>query len=717
VLPPSLQALEIKEHDFVLFLRAFPATQNLPHDVMFSIFMHMDEDQGGSLDFDEFDAYFDVATTLGQIQHDPLMQARFSAAVLEMDYDTASLSDKPWIQSRLPEKEGLYIRAELVVADLLKSYTAKKINLGWVLGEWDADRLTSYTLVLILSHMFLMTVWASTDGAFCDFLDHLTTWMSFLYLIESWARIALAGGLHRLLNDVENEVAWANTVAISLNIFSVCFAVPYGLGAEPKALLRLLSSVSIWRIFFLQQDFRKMVYSLYMGFGPVTMYTAILGFFFLQYSLLGHALFGDKGKDDYGRALFQDLPNSMMTIMHLTIGDWVDIMTPVVERTHEGSTWFFVSYIVLINVCLANLFIGIIINMQKAAKSQLSTCHGKCEMAMGSYSRTYTGLQKQQQSKIITMIGMVQQNLTESSADDRSVRETQSGHDMLDASKALQTEIGTGVDVGLILPSSSVEMTRWAAARLLQAAYRRRKEGNTVNALKRMRDYLHKCNVNFKMVVELTCLAHTKSDYRQCGMLTTHEALGTAVKFLFRALAIRCKLVKYNEQWIDFVISNSLRPCLNMSKFVFTGWFFDEFCMHPKMSINMALPAKFFYVDASKRVHVTVEGPGGDDLRVSGYRNSSGSVSVRKPSPYDATLIRLGAARKMRQDKIRATAEAEMGVLDRLGLTCGSRNYGPATLLEGGKSGTLVDSILASSTLGAAHTGASFGRQYYVTIH
>ena len=103
------------------------------------------------------------------------------------------------------------------------------------------------------------------------------------------------------------------------------------------------------------------------------------------------------------------------------------------------------------------------------------------------------------------------------------------------------------------------------------------------------------------MVLRLCILAHRKSDFNHSQDIDNFSELETATKFLFRAFGVESRKVKYLEQWIDFAVSNSRnlqhRP---LGPFHFAAWFFTEFFTDPMWRITIALPRKFFFVEADE---------------------------------------------------------------------------------------------------------------------
>ena len=89
----------LTEHDFVDLLRAVPQTSVLVEIVLDAMFILMDKDVGGSLDFNEFDSYWKVATIVSDVQGKSMqMSARFCAAYWEQEMATMQASNKPWVR-------------------------------------------------------------------------------------------------------------------------------------------------------------------------------------------------------------------------------------------------------------------------------------------------------------------------------------------------------------------------------------------------------------------------------------------------------------------------------------------------------------------------------------------------------------------------------------------------------------------------------------------
>jgi len=122
----------------------------------------------------------------------------------------------------------------------------------------------------------------------------------------------------------------------------------------------------------------------------------------LTLTLIGGLTIDENGQDPYGT-----FGKSMMSMCHITIGDWVDIMTPAVEASNNASTWFFTSYIFIVSVLFANLFIGIIIKMHKTSQMQLQSFAGKCEM---NFSQVFEGQTEKHTYGMIYMIGKIAVN-------------------------------------------------------------------------------------------------------------------------------------------------------------------------------------------------------------------------------------------------------------------------------------------------------------------
>mmetsp|Transcript_3036 Transcript_3036/g.4654 ORF Transcript_3036/g.4654 Transcript_3036/m.4654 type:complete len:215 (+) Transcript_3036:320-964(+) len=70
---------------------------------------------------------------------------------------------------------------------------------------------------------------------------------------------------------------------------------------------------------------------------------------------------------DTGRASFDTTAKSVMTMFQIfTTNNWSDIMFAVINETNIGSSLFFITFYIVVNVVIVNLFVALIADMVTA---------------------------------------------------------------------------------------------------------------------------------------------------------------------------------------------------------------------------------------------------------------------------------------------------------------------------------------------------------------
>jgi hypothetical protein len=453
-------------------------------------------------------------------------------------------------------------------------------------GQWTVYQLDGFEMTQALVHMLICGLWVSTPNS-----GSLSFWMPgmcFLYPFQILFRIRLTSSFDNFINNPTGDVRFANRLSINSVAISAFCAMMYLADVKPVNCWRAGMSVQFTRLLVLEEDFRLKAYSLIFALRPLVVYAVLLCVCFLEYALMGYYFFKGAYTDPvFKRDPFGSLTDSGVTFTHLTFGDWTGTITPIANATNMATIWFFASYILLVAVLFANLFIGIIISFQRTASRQLTCCSGRCLIKFGQELK---GLREAHQREIIYMVCKIE-----------AVRS--SVHQRIVESEALQEKPNQeGMAGGRIAANDFalglVQCEKQAAAITIQSNYRRFKDRRTMKILNTARVHFTQCNVIFSKVIQLIELAHRKADFNNDGTLDDADELSVACKFLVRIFGLQSSRIKYLDQWLDFAVSNTLTVRLQpMSTFRFAAWFFRNFLLEGTMEFTIALPLKFFYQD------------------------------------------------------------------------------------------------------------------------
>ena len=221
-----------------------------------------------------------------------------------------------------------------------------------------------------------------------DFMEHNTSHIVFAVLI---AINAIILGLEtipciyqkygELLLDIDEIINYIFIVEVSLrmigcglkffkngwNVFD--FIIVGG------SLLASNSTFSVFRIFrilrlaeviSISKHMRVIVNAL-IAVLPGAMHMAcVIGVVFYIFSLIGHDIFSQSNPDIFGT-----LPQSMMTLLLILLGDGIGDSIHATMSAHAYSYIFFIAYAAIMSFTLLNLLFGIVIDaVQSAAQNE-----------------------------------------------------------------------------------------------------------------------------------------------------------------------------------------------------------------------------------------------------------------------------------------------------------------------------------------------------------
>jgi len=566
----------LTEHDFVDLMKSVPVTAELPEKTINSCFTLMDKNMDSTLDFQEFDSYFVAANLVAALaqKDDVHSVALVAAAYWEMDLAACAerIHDMPW----LAHEEQTKIEALETAEEKMKALSRALDNHAETpLGVWSLNELDNVTITVMIIQMFLMCLWASfTDPSWeRDATGVLMSLFSLVwYPIEQAIRI-LRNGLDNFWWSPDPEVRMGNRAGLCLVCISSLSAVCHLTEARPLNLWRCGIAAVLWRVVVLQNEFRTLVFSLGMVYKPLGHYTTFMLVIFIQFALVGFILFEGTYIDGMGQDPFDTVESSMITFISITIGNWESTISPITDATNYAAMWFFVSYILLVCVLFANLFVGIIISYQRSATEELGSLTGKAQI---KFTTLFDGIPKERQREVIFMAGKIE---VFGGTGEKVVQQHV-------VAVAVETLDGTAL--------SAHELTLTIR---LQASFRRIHHSRMVEDMRRARLFLASQSVDFGKVLSLIHLAHGKADFNNNGTIDNQDELITGAKFLLRILGMQSTRVKFPAQYLAFCITNVANLKQNpMPPFIFAVWFFREFLLEATMQFRIALPRKFFFL-------------------------------------------------------------------------------------------------------------------------
>jgi len=135
----------------------------------------------------------------------------------------------------------------------------------------------------------------------------------------------------------------------------------YGCGADPAGdwpvALKGLMSLVICRQVILIDGVNRITFSLMRGLRPIVSYGQILMAIYWIFAVAGTHLFSSISTQYFGSIM-----ESIFTLFQLLLGEgWHDVMYAVCDQTISMASWYFVSYVFLISILFAQLFVGFII--------------------------------------------------------------------------------------------------------------------------------------------------------------------------------------------------------------------------------------------------------------------------------------------------------------------------------------------------------------------
>jgi len=338
---------------------------------------------------------------------------------------------------------------------------------------------------------------------------------------------------------------------------------------------RFVMTLTTWRILLLVPSFRVILFTFQLGLKSATPFFGLFTVVYYTFSLAAYCLFQDIQRDfdaDPGRH-YNDFVTSLWVLFNLFIGDWNDIVAPMVRQTNKDTIWFYICYIIIVGILFVNLIVGIILNMYDTAENRMSTFTGKSQIILERYLGNLTD---DDAKLIVKTVGFIEHNIQLAQPEKRgpgtkaasSVGALKSVEaiDVEDkeANKTSQMVLGV-LNAGLsgVVRSKKNEQRREAIL-IIQKFAKRMQALSQASSLADSRAFLHNPAVGLSYRKVMSALYETA----QCidfavnrrdtgpGLIRGVEAIKFGVRLVIAKLSLK---VDINETiWIDYKIAQLL---------------------------------------------------------------------------------------------------------------------------------------------------------------
>lgn len=351
-------------------------------------FQLLDTDHSNTISFAEFEDVWGVYNTIALLHCNEILrwQVQLEQQKRQLAHVTA-------------ESPGSQEASDMLIAcaknvDQFKAFLAPLDRFNGV----SAKVLNQISLTLCIGNAFAVAQYSSNKSHSNELrTDWFVRSCTVLHFIDAMFRLSglvhqpiLTTDYRQKLNGTKNflERVWLatthqylprETMNNKISLVLCCLSVTamlvdvlrhYALDAEwndnVAIGLKMIMILPILRTFLLLQALNQLVYTFVTAMGPVSVYGKLLLVVMYFYTLVGVDAFGTDCDTWFGDSI-----TSFYTLFQMFIGEgWYGVMYECMEQTHKMSLVFFVSYIFIVTIAFASLFISLVFQIYGDVEAQ-----------------------------------------------------------------------------------------------------------------------------------------------------------------------------------------------------------------------------------------------------------------------------------------------------------------------------------------------------------
>eukprot|EP00656_Telonema_subtile_P031245 TRINITY_DN3422_c0_g1_i2.p1 TRINITY_DN3422_c0_g1~~TRINITY_DN3422_c0_g1_i2.p1 ORF type:complete len:1834 (+),score=306.62 TRINITY_DN3422_c0_g1_i2:179-5680(+) len=403
-------------------LCACPITSDVPEEYLArEIFSTIDRDASETISFPEFVLVLGISRCVEMLSrrddvnslNDQLRGSRVIAARWESAVDVARSSMRA--AKRAGKSEEARGKQQQQLERLERFCAIAVLNLQRL--QRAADRsclifnripwagMDSVLLTLIITQAFTLSLYGNEKEVNQEAVLQYSNAVNLLFSVEMVARIHSAGGVDAYLND--NRRPWTSIVncyQLGMVAFSTAGSLLfYCLPSVPQRISVGVMCLNLFRAFFLEEKATKLLYSFSFGFKPLLAYAGLFYILFCGFSWVAYTVFHGRVHLEYQH--FDTFGQTLLTMFQVFLGEgWYVVMENAASQTTKTAVWFFVLYVVLCRIIVADFMVGMVIDLYHTANGLSETHVGQVEMI---FARQCYGLDTDLKTDLVNSLGVV----------------------------------------------------------------------------------------------------------------------------------------------------------------------------------------------------------------------------------------------------------------------------------------------------------------------
>eukprot|EP00658_Telonema_sp_P-2_P082315 TRINITY_DN867_c0_g1_i19.p1 TRINITY_DN867_c0_g1~~TRINITY_DN867_c0_g1_i19.p1 ORF type:complete len:1463 (-),score=386.83 TRINITY_DN867_c0_g1_i19:272-4660(-) len=413
------------------------------------IFSTIDRDSSGAIEFKEFVLVLAVSRCVEMLRkrggdnslNDQLRGARVIAAkwegaldVARKDFDCARRTGKSdevcqGFREEFEKHQRFLAKAVTNLNALEHAADSTSLILGCI--PWRTMDVVLVTIVL--GQAFILSLYGNKTDYNQRAILYSYSAINFVYPVEMFFRIRSAGGLENYIRDgrrpwtrMANLLQFALVAATTLGTIPTLF-----LSRTAQRIATGVIAINLFRALLLLEKVSKLLYSFSFGFRPMSAYGGLFYVIYYAFSWLAFQLFEGKITDHEFRN-FNTFGMSMLTMFQVFLGEaWYNVMGDAVRATTNLYVVFFVLYVLMVRVLIADFIVGMVIDLFHTSRQRSETHVGQIEMIFDQHCQSLDELTKADLIRSLGWVGSVIYQPVMKNLDGLEVLEHKFGSDIL----------------------------------------------------------------------------------------------------------------------------------------------------------------------------------------------------------------------------------------------------------------------------------------------